>query len=155
MAHKKAAWSADNLRDSNPKYRGVKIFGGQYATAWAIIIRQKWDKYKTGKNTYVGNDFTIHAKIGGVVLFRRKKVTRYDGRKYLKTFVDIIPHMENQVEKRNVKKYPKMVETKKETPSSDLSSMTVKDLKAKAKEMKIAWYSTMKKSDLLSAIQTA
>jgi large subunit ribosomal protein L27 len=63
MAHKKAAGSAKNLRDSNPKYRGVKLFGGQFAKAGNIIVRQKGDKYKPGKNTYVGRDFTIHAAI--------------------------------------------------------------------------------------------
>jgi large subunit ribosomal protein L27 len=42
MAHKKAGWSAKNLRDSKPKYRWVKVFGWQKATAGNIIIRQKW-----------------------------------------------------------------------------------------------------------------
>lgn len=91
MAHKKAAWSAKNLRDSNPKYRGVKLFGGQKATAWNIVIRQKGDKYECGTNVYASKDFTIHAKIDGVVVFSKKKFTRFDGRKYLKTIVDIAP----------------------------------------------------------------
>jgi len=53
MAHKKAAGSAKNLRDSNPKYRGVKLFGGQIAKAGNIIIRQKGSKYVPGENTYM------------------------------------------------------------------------------------------------------
>jgi len=89
MAHKKAGGSAKNLRDSKPKYRGVKVFGGQTATAGNIIIRQKWSKYECGKNTYEGKDFSIHAKIDGIVTFSKKKVGRFDGRKYLKTVVDI------------------------------------------------------------------
>ncbi|USN54081.1 MAG: 50S ribosomal protein L27 [Candidatus Peribacteria bacterium] len=91
MAHKKAAGSAKNLRDSNPKYRGVKILGGQTAVAGNIVVRQKGDKYLPGHNTYKGKDFTIHAGIDGVVHYRKKYTVRYDGRKYLKTVIDIVP----------------------------------------------------------------
>lgn len=90
MATKKAAWSAKNLRDSNPKYRWVKLFWWQVAKAGNVIIRQKWDKYKAWKNVYITNDFTVHAKIDGKVSFRKKKVERFDWKKYLKTFVDIV-----------------------------------------------------------------
>ena len=89
MAHKKAGGSAKNLRDSKPKYRGVKVFGWQEAVAGNIIIRQKWSKYECGKNVYLGNDFSVHAKIDGTVVFSKKKISRFDGRKYLKTIVDI------------------------------------------------------------------
>jgi len=90
MAHKKAGWSAENLRDSNPKYRWVKVFGGQAATAGNIIIRQKWSKYECWANTYKGADFSIHAQTDGVVSFSTKKFTRFDGRKYIKTVVSIV-----------------------------------------------------------------
>jgi large subunit ribosomal protein L27 len=89
MAHKKAAGSAENLRDSKPKYRWVKLFGGQIAKAGDIIIRQNGDKYDLGTNVYKGRDFTIHASIGGVVVFKKRNVLRFDGRRYLKTVVDI------------------------------------------------------------------
>lgn len=89
MAHKKAGGSAKNLRDSKPKYRGVKVFGGQEAVAGNIIIRQKGSKYECGKNTYLGNDFSVHAKVDGTVVFSKKKKARFDGRKYLKTVVEI------------------------------------------------------------------
>lgn len=91
MAHKKAAGSAKNLRDSNPKYRGIKILGGQPAVAGNIIIRQKGDEYEVGKNTYKGKDFTIHANIDGLVSFRKKNFTRFDGRVYQKTVVEVMP----------------------------------------------------------------
>jgi len=91
MAHKKAAGSAKNLRDSNPKYRWVKLFGGQTAKAGNIIIRQKWSKYVPGENAYMASDFTIHAKIDGVVKFSRKKLLRFDGRKYERTIVNVVP----------------------------------------------------------------
>lgn len=87
MAHKKAAGSAKNLRDSNAKYRWVKIFGGQSVTAWNIIIRQKGQKFVSGVNTYEWKDSTIHAAVSGVVAFKKKSITRFDWRKYLKTVV--------------------------------------------------------------------
>ena len=90
MAHKKAAGSAKNLRDSQPKYRGVKIFGGQKALPGNIIIRQKGSKYECGKNTYLAADFTIHASAEGIVSFRKKNFRRFDGRTYLKTVVEVL-----------------------------------------------------------------
>ncbi len=99
MAHKKAAWSAKNLRDSQPKFRGVKIFGWQRATAWSIIVRQKWNKYEAGKNTYLWNDYSIHAGIDGVVRFSKSNKERFDGRIYLKTVVNVDP-VEVKVEKK-------------------------------------------------------
>jgi large subunit ribosomal protein L27 len=90
MAHKKAAWSAKNLRDSNPQYRGVKLFGGQTTPAGGVIIRQKWDAFAVGVNTYKGRDFTIHAAIDGVVHFSKKNIVRFDGRRYLKTVVNVV-----------------------------------------------------------------
>lgn len=90
MAHKKAAGSAKNLRDSNPKYRGLKIAWGQAAYAGNIIVRQKWDKYKTWEGVYKGKDFTIHAKIDGVVAFRKKRFKRFDGRTYERTVVEVV-----------------------------------------------------------------
>jgi large subunit ribosomal protein L27 len=89
MAHKKAGWSAENLRDSNPKYRGVKIFGWQSVAAWNIIIRQKWSKYECGKNTYAGKDFSIHASVDWTVSFSKKNFERFDWRRYLKTVVNV------------------------------------------------------------------
>lgn len=89
MAHKKAAGSAKNLRNSNPKYRWIKLFGGQSAKAWNIVVRQKWTKYITWENTYLWKDYTIHAKTDGIVRFSKKKVVRFDWRKYEKTVVNI------------------------------------------------------------------
>lgn len=90
MAHKKAAGSAKNLRDSNPKYRGLKLSGWQFARAGNIILRQKWNTYVSGLGTYMSKDFTIHAKVDGVVVFRRKNFIRFDGRKYQKTIIELV-----------------------------------------------------------------
>jgi len=89
MAHKKAGWSAKNLRDSKPKYRGVKVFWWQQVTSGGIIVRQKGSKYEIWENTYESKDFSIHAKVDGLVKFKKKKFERYDGRKYLKTVVEV------------------------------------------------------------------
>ena len=103
MAHKKAAGSAKNLRDSQPKYRGVKLFGGQKAAAGNIIIRQNGSKYECGQNTYLATDFTIHALVDGVVVFKKKNFKRFDGRTYLKTVVAVFPE-ESSKEKDPSKK---------------------------------------------------
>jgi len=71
MAHKKAAGSTDNGRDSNSKRLGVKLYGGQTARAGNIIIRQRGSKFHLGENTYFGKDWTVHAKIDGEVTYRR------------------------------------------------------------------------------------
>ncbi len=98
MAHVKAAGSTSNWRDSNPKYRGVKLFGGQKAIAWNIIIRQAGKKYEAWINTYMWKDFTIHANVDWVVAFNKKKFLRFDGKKYLKTQVFIVPNLPEAVQ---------------------------------------------------------
>ena len=73
MAHKKGEGSVKNGRDSNSKRLGVKIFGGQPATAGSIIVRQRGTEYHPGKNVGVGKDFTLFALIEGTVEFRKGK----------------------------------------------------------------------------------
>ena len=82
MATKKAGGSTKNGRDSNPKYRGVKAYGGEFVTAGSIIIRQVGTKIHPGSNVGMGRDFTLYSKIDGVVKFEhvrrdRKKVSVY------------------------------------------------------------------------------
>lgn len=89
MSHKKAAGSAENLKDSKAKYRGLKLSGGQLAKAGNIILKQKGNQYIAGDNVYEGKDFTLHAAVDGVVAFRRKNVLRFDGRKYPRTVVSV------------------------------------------------------------------
>jgi len=92
MAHKKAGGSTSNGRDSVAKRLGVKIYGNQVCLAGSIIVRQKGAKYKPGKNVGIGKDFTIYSLADGKVNFTRKKVTNYDGRKFLRTFVNVVPN---------------------------------------------------------------
>jgi large subunit ribosomal protein L27 len=74
MAHKKGQGSSRNGRDSNPKYRGVKLYGGQVVKTGAIIVRQKGTKFHPGFNVGMGKDFTLFALKDGVVSFKGKKV---------------------------------------------------------------------------------
>ena len=69
MAHKKGQSSSRNGRDSNPKYRGVKAYGGEFVTAGSIIIRQCGTVFHPGKNVGLGRDFTIFATRDGIVEF--------------------------------------------------------------------------------------
>jgi large subunit ribosomal protein L27 len=72
MAHKKAGGSTRNGRDSNPKYLGVKVFGGQEVNAGNIIIRQRGTRFHPGVGVGLGRDHTIFAIVGGKVEFRVK-----------------------------------------------------------------------------------
>ncbi len=72
MAHKKAAGSTKNGRDSNPKYLGVKKYGGETVLAGNILIRQRGTKVHPGVNVGMGKDHTLFALKDGVVKFGKK-----------------------------------------------------------------------------------
>lgn len=72
MAHKKGQSSTRNGRDSNPQYRGVKVFGGQIVSAGSIIVRQCGTKFHAGRNVGIGKDYTLFAKIDGCVEFSKR-----------------------------------------------------------------------------------
>jgi large subunit ribosomal protein L27 len=71
MAHKKGQGSTRNGRDSNPKYLGVKKYGGEQVRAGNIIVRQRGTKIHPGRNAGLGRDHTVFALIDGVVRFER------------------------------------------------------------------------------------
>ena len=82
MAHKKAGGSSKNGRDSNGQRRGVKRYGGQTVKAGNILVRQVGSSIHPGENVGAGNDYTLFAKIDGVVAYERmgrsrKKVSVY------------------------------------------------------------------------------
>ncbi len=79
MAHKKGVGSSKNGRDSNPKYLGVKKYGGESVIAGNIIVRQRGTKLKVGKNVGLGKDHTIFSLVDGNVLF----TTGRNGRKFV------------------------------------------------------------------------
>ncbi|MDP2832260.1 MAG: 50S ribosomal protein L27 [Pseudomonadota bacterium] len=72
MAHKKAGGSSRNGRDSNPKMLGVKRYGGQFVPAGNILVRQRGTQFHPGLNVGLGKDFTLFAKVDGVVEFTVK-----------------------------------------------------------------------------------
>ncbi|HEV8677496.1 MAG TPA: 50S ribosomal protein L27 [Candidatus Paceibacterota bacterium] len=90
MAHKKAGGSAKNLTDSKAKYLGVKLFAGEIAKEGAIIVRQRGTKMVAGQNVGLGKDHTLFALKRGVVAFRPVRHTNFDGRKKIKSAVDVI-----------------------------------------------------------------
>lgn len=76
MAHKKGVGSSKNGRESESKRLGVKIFGGQYAKAGNIIVRQRGTKHHPGANVGIGKDHTLFALVDGKVEFVKKSNER-------------------------------------------------------------------------------
>jgi len=77
MAHKKGVGSSRNGRDSNPKYLGVKRFGGEFVTAGSIIVMQRGTKFHPGKNVRRATDDTLFAVADGLVKFEHKNKKKY------------------------------------------------------------------------------
>ena len=77
MAHKKGVGSSRNGRDSNPKFQGVKKYGGEKVAAGNIIVRQDGTRMHPGNNVGMGTDYTLFALIDGVVKFEHKSAKRY------------------------------------------------------------------------------
>jgi len=130
MAHKKGVGSTDNGRDSNSKRLGVKLFGGQFAKAGNIIVRQRGTKFHPGNNVYMGKDHTLHARIDGFVEFRKKRLNR--------TFVNIVDELQPVPETvaKVAKKAPKAEAPKAapappvvEAPAAPAPSAEADDLK--------------------------
>ncbi len=90
MAHKKGAGSSSNGRESHSKRLGVKIYGGQLATAGSIIVRQRGTVHNPGLNVGIGKDHTLFAMIDGIVEFKKKQKER--------SFVSVLP-LEAEAEK--------------------------------------------------------
>jgi len=90
MSTKKSAGSAKNLKDSQPKYLGVKITDGQVAKIGQIILRQRGTKVEAGKNVKIAKDHTIFALKNGVVSFRNIRKTKFNGQTVSKKAVDVM-----------------------------------------------------------------
>lgn len=89
MAQRKAGGTAKNLRDSNPKFLGVKIADGQSVNAGGIIVRQRGTRYLAGENVGIGKDHTLFALKAGVVKFLKKRQTRFDNKTLVKNIVHV------------------------------------------------------------------
>lgn len=106
MAHRKAGGTAKNLRDSQPKYLGIKITDGQKAKIGEVIVRQRGTKFLPGKNVGLGKDHTLFALAGGVVKFGDKRKNHFDGKQMKKKIVGI----ESEVKKEKSSPKPKTKE---------------------------------------------
>ncbi len=89
MSSTKAGGSSKNLRDSNPKYLGTKLYAGEKARPGMIIVRQRGTKIEAGKNVRVGKDHTLFAVAEGIVSYRDKRKTRFNGHIIKKKVVDV------------------------------------------------------------------
>lgn len=89
MAHRKAGGSAKNLRDSNPKYLGTKLYAGEKAGIGSVIIRQRGTRILAGRNVGLGKDHTLFALKEGIVSFGIKRKTNFNG----KTVVKKVAHV--------------------------------------------------------------
>ena len=89
MAHRKAGGTAKNLRDSNPKYLGIKVADGQMAQSGSIIVRQRGTPIMAGNNVSMGRDHTLFALKGGIVKFGSKRKTSFNGKTVVKKVVNV------------------------------------------------------------------
>lgn len=90
MATTKAGGTTKNLRDSNPKYLGVKRADGQKVSIGEVIVRQRGTKILPGKHIGTGKDYTLFALKSGTVRFRTTRKMDFDGRSRSRRIVDIV-----------------------------------------------------------------
>ena len=90
MATTKAGGTAKNLRDSNPKYLGIKRADGQKVAVGEIIVRQRGTKIMPGRKIGIGKDHTLFALASGVVRFRNVRKVDFDGRRNMRRVVDVV-----------------------------------------------------------------
>ena len=91
MSTKKAGGTAKNLRDSQPKYLGIKSADGQTVKVGQIIVRQRGTKIEAGKNVNVGKDHTLYAVAEGKVSFQNKRKIKFNGQKMTKKVAHVLP----------------------------------------------------------------
>jgi len=89
MSKTKSAGSTSLGRDSNPKYLGIKLSGGQKAQPGAIIVRQRGSKFIPGNNVRKGKDDTLYSIAKGIVKFATKKITKFDGNRRIAKVVSV------------------------------------------------------------------
>lgn len=89
MAHTKSGGTTKNVRDSQPKYLGVKLFAGEIAKPGAILARQRGTKILPGKNVRLGKDDTLYSIASGIVKFSTKRKIRFDGRKKVLSVISV------------------------------------------------------------------
>jgi len=106
MAHKKGVGSSKNGRESESKRLGVKVYGGQFAKAGNILVRQRGTTHHPGENVGIGKDHTLFALIDGTVVFRKRRNNR--------SYVSVAPVVEVEVAEAPAKKAAPKAEAKPE-----------------------------------------
>jgi len=91
MSKTKSGGSTSLGRDSQPKYLGIKLFGGQKVQPGSIIVRQRGSKFLPGKNVRQGKDDTLYAITKGIVKFATKKIKRFDGSRRIAKIINVEP----------------------------------------------------------------
>ena len=89
MSKTKSAGSTSLGRDSNPKYLGIKLSGGQKAQPGAIIVRQRGSKFIPGSNVRKGKDDTLYSIAKGIVKFTTKRIKKFDGNRRIAKIVSV------------------------------------------------------------------
>ena len=90
MASKKAGGTAKNLRDSNPKYLGTKLYDGEKARTGFVLIRQRGTVIFPGKNVGMGKDHTLFALKDGTVKFTQKRRVKFNNTTAKRKFINIV-----------------------------------------------------------------
>lgn len=90
MATKKSGGTAKNLRDSNPKYLGIKLASGALAQPGSIIVRQRGTYFRPGQNTGLGKDHTIFSLTSGKVSFKDRRKMNFDGQNQTIKVVSVV-----------------------------------------------------------------
>ena len=90
MAHTKAGGTAKNLTDSKPKFLGIKLYAGEKARIWAIIVRQRGTRILPGKIVGVGTDHTLFALKDGIVSYTQKRKQNFNSRTVIKKIANVI-----------------------------------------------------------------
>jgi len=121
MAHKKGVGSSKNGRESESKRLGVKIYGGQFAKAGNILVRQRGTQHHPGENVGIGKDHTLFALTDGTVVFRKKRKNR--------SYVSVDPIVETAVAEAPVKKakVEAKAEVKEEAPKAEAKTEVKKE----------------------------
>ncbi len=122
MAHKKGVGSSKNGRESESKRLGVKIYGGQFAKAGNILVRQRGTTHHPGDNVGIGKDHTLFALIDGTVVFRKRRNNR--------SYVSVAPVVEVEVAEAPAKK----AAPKAEAPKAEAKQ----EVKAEAPKAEVA-----------------
>ena len=112
MAHKKAAGSVKNGRDSISKRLGVKVFGSESVNSGEIIVRQRGTKFHPGSGVKRTSDDTLIATVDGVVAFIKKRVLAFNGNLKKRTFVEVVEASAKPAKKTTAKKASAATATK-------------------------------------------